>query len=550
MSVIYNRRRFLRNSASLVMAVPGWSSAHGLLQPQGEGSAQPEGLEQAFLHPPDAAWPWVYWFASDGNITREGITADLEAMHRVGIRGVLYMEVDQYVPKGPVRFMSPQWREMIQHAQKEAARLGITLNMNNDGGWCGSGGPWITPDLSMQMLVWSETAIQGPNHFTGTLLQPKTVENYYQDIAVLAFPTPAGEGVRMADRSPQITYGADRKSFDAANLIDGNPGTVAALPLPPAGQPQYLNIEFPEPFTAQALTVALDAWNAQIPGAIEVSDDGQNYRTIRPITLRWPVSSVNFEKVTARFYRIVLNAQSSWFYQEFARGILLGEVELHADLRLEDIPGKAAYNRQDDFTSEPNLAPEMAVRRDLVIEISDKMDRDGQLSWDVPDGKWTVLRIGHTSTGKTNHPAPKESMGLECDKLSKKAIEAQFAGLLGKLLEDQAAIGGKALTMTHIDSWEVGSQNWTPGFREEFQQRYGYDLLPFLPILTGRAVESREVSERFLWDLRRIVADLLLENYAGHMQEISHQHGLTLSIEAYGEARWMKLLTPGAPTYP
>ncbi len=105
---------------------------------------------------------------------------------------------------------------------------------------------------------------------------------------------------------------------------------------------------------------------------------------------------------------------------------------------------------------------------------------------------------------------------------------------MGKLLEDQAAIGGKALTMTHIDSWEVGSQNWTPGFREEFQKRYGYDLLPYLPLLTGRAVESREVSERFLWDLRRLVADLLLENYAGHMQEISHQHGLTLSIEAYG----------------
>ena len=133
-----------------------------------------------------------------------------------------------------------------------------------------------------------------------------------------------------------------------------------------------------------------------------------------------------------------------------------------------------------------------------------------------------------------NHPAPKESLGLECDKLSKKAIEVQFDGLMGKLLEDQAAIGGKALTMTHIDSWEVGSQNWTPGFREEFQKRYGYDLLPYLPILTGRAVESREVSERFLWDLRRLVADLLLENYAGHMREISHQHGLTLSIEAYG----------------
>ena len=115
---------------------------------------------------------------------------------------------------------------MIQHAVKEATRLGITVNMNNDGGWCGSGGPWITPDLSMQMMVLSETTVQGPKSFTGTLPQPKTIENYYQDIAVLAFPTPAGESVRMADCSPKLTYGADRKSFDFAKLIDGNPGTV------------------------------------------------------------------------------------------------------------------------------------------------------------------------------------------------------------------------------------------------------------------------------------------------------------------------------------
>jgi alpha-L-rhamnosidase len=145
-----------------------------------------------------------------------------------------------------------------------------------------------------------------------------------------------------------------------------------------------------------------------------------------------------------------------------------------------------------------------------------------------------VLRFGHTSTGATNDPPPKEGMGLECDRLSKKAIEVQFGGLVGKLLAVQAAIGGKSLTMTHIDSWECGSQNWTSALSEEFQKKYAYDLLPYLPVLTGRAVESREVSERFLWDLRRIIADMLLENYAGHMREISHQHGLTLSIEAYG----------------
>jgi len=537
-----NRRRFLRDSALLAVTVPalpavaaGRGGEPFAGRGMGKAETKPKELEQGFIEPPDSAWPWVYWFTSDGNLTREGITADLEAMHRVGIRGVLYMEVEQYVPKGPMRFLSPQWREMIQHAVKEATRLGITVDMNNDGGWCGSAGPWITPELSMQVMVWSQTSLQGPTQFAGTLPQPKTVENYYEDITVLAFPTPPAESVRMAERFPKLTYGAERKSFDADKLIDGNPATVALLPLPEKGQPQYLNIEFPEPFTAQALTVALDPWNSQLEGALEVSDDGQQYRTIRPVTLRWPVSSVNFEKTTARYYRILLKLPTEdWFFATFAKGIPLGEVELHPDCRIEDIPGKAAYIRQDTFSSESTPSPEMVVRKDQILDLSHKMDREGQLTWDVPAGKWTVLRIGHTSTGKMNHPAPKESLGLECDKLSKKAVEVQFSELMGKLLDDQAAVGGKALTMTHIDSWETGSQNWTPGFREEFEKRCGYDLFPYLPILTGRSVESREISERFLWDLRRIVADLLLENYAGHMQEICHQHGLTLSIEAYG----------------
>lgn len=536
----YNRRKFLRNSAmwAIVPALPGLGNGTAFYSAEaspGAQSDQPlEEMQSGFLDPPPPAQPWVYWFVSNGNITREGITADFEAMHRVGIRGVLYMEVDQYVPPGPVRFMTPEWREMIQHAVKEATRLGMTIDMNNDAGWCGSGGPWITPELSMQMVVWSESHHQGPGHFSGTLAQPLSNLNYYRDIAVLAFPTPPAASVRMADRSPNITYGAGRESFDASRLIDGNIGTVTVLPLPPKGQPQYLNIEFAEPFTAQSITLAPAPHGSRINGALQVSDDGRNFRTVREVSFLWPVSSVNFPKVTSRYYRIVLKPRGDWFYGTFAHGIPLGEAELHPDLRIQEMPGKAAYLRQDTFSDEPPLPPEMVIQRDKIIDLSDQMDHEGHLTWDVPPGQWTVLRLGHTTTGVMNHPAPKEGLGLETDKLSKRATEAQFNGLMAKLLKDQTAVDGKALTMTHIDSWETGSQNWTPGFRQIFQDRYGYDLLPHLPVLTGRAVESRDVSERFLWDLRRIVADLLLENYAGHMQELSHQHGITLSIEAYG----------------
>lgn len=547
----YNRREFLWTSAKWAMAAPALTGISGRafsLQ-MGDEGGHLQLAEQTFLNPPDAAWPWVYWYAVNGNITREGITADLEAMHRVGIRGVIYMEVDQHIPNGPVRLLSPEWGEMMQHALKEAARLGINFNMNNDAGWAGSGGPWITPDLSMQMVVWSVKSLHGGQHFNGILAQPKTVHGYYRDIAVLAFPTPPGEGVRMADCSPKITAGIDRKSFDgAAKLIDGNPGTVALLPPVPPGQPQYLNLEFAEPFIAQSLTVAVDVWDSGMAGSLkaelQVSEDGRAYRTLREKKLYWPVSSLNFRKISSRYYRLVLSPadmSGNTPFGVYGKGIPLGEVELHAGLRIEDIPGKAAYLRQDawsdsqdEFSGEPAVPEEMVVHRDQVMNLTGKIDHDGRLDWEVPPGSWTVLRFGHTSTGSTNDPPPKEGFGLECDKLSKKAIEVQFAALVGKLLADQSSIGTKSLRMTHIDSWECGSQNWTATLPEEFQKKCAYDLLSYLPILTGRVVESREVSERFLWDLRRTIADMLLENYAGHMRDLAHQYGLTLSIEAYG----------------
>ena len=353
-------------------------------------------LERRFARPPDSARPWVYWFWLNGNITPEGISADLEAMKRVGIGGVLIMEVDQGVPVGPVDFMSPTWRELFTHAVLDAQRLGLEVNMNDDAGWNGSGGPWIKPQQSMQKVVWSETNVAGPKRFEGVLQQAQAIAGYYRDITVLAFPTPG-------------------------------------------------------------------------------------------------------------------------------------------EFRIANIQGKAAYERAGvGPAAETKLPPEMVIDRERIVDISASMSQEGRLVWDVPAGKWTVLRIGHTSTGVMNAPSPATGRGLECDKLSKEGIEAQFAGMMGLLIDDVGRAAGKALVATHIDSWENGSQNWTMRMREEFRSRRGYDPLAFLPVLSGRVVESLEVSERFLWDLRQTVSDLVAENYAGHTAELARKRGLRLSIEAYG----------------
>jgi len=348
-------------------------------------------LAAAFAKPPDSARPWVYWFWLNGNITREGITADLEAMKRVGIGGVLIMEVDQGAPLGNVPFMGEKWRELFKHVAAEAQRLGLDVNMNNDAGWNGSGGPWIKPEQSMQELTWSESEITGPKRFEGALPQPRTVAGFYREIAVLAFPS--------------------------------------------AG-----------------------------------------------------------------------------------------------DARLPDFEAKAAFQHRSP--QKPPTAPLKVIDRAGIVNLSDKMDKTGRLAWDVPAGNWTILRIGHTCTGAQNAPAPASGRGLECDKLSREGIEANFAGMMARLATDIAP--ARSLVATHIDSWENGSQNWTARMREEFRQRRGYDIEPFLPVMTGRVVGSQEISERFLWDLRRTVSELVIENYAGHMRELAHEHGMKYTCEAYG----------------
>jgi hypothetical protein len=369
------------------------------------GALAAEDLGKGFSTPPASARPWVYWFWSDGNLSREGITADLEAMHRVGIGGVLIMEVDQGIPKGPARFASPKWRELFKFMVGEAARLGIEVDMNNDAGWCGSGGPWVKPEHAMQKVVATETAIEGPVQFQRALPQPPAVAGYYRDIAVLAFPTPPAD----ADPKRQV--------------------------------------------------------------------------------------------------------------------------------RIDHLAGKTALVREAVGThaAYPALPSDATVARDRIIDLTSHLAKDGRLTWDVPAGKWTILRLGYTPTGAVNAPSPMEGRGLECDKLAKEAMDEHFDGLMGKLIADVGPAAGKALTYTHIDSWEVHSQNWTPRMREEFKSRRGYDPLPFLPAMTGRVVDSLEVSERFLWDLRKTIAELNNDNYAGRLQELAHQHGMQLSIEAYGD---------------
>lgn len=507
-------------------------------------------LATGFQNPPDSAKPHTWWHWMNGNVTKEGITADLEAMKRVGVGGAQIFNVDCGIPPGPVKFMSEQWLTMIKHAAKEADRLGVELCIHNCAGWSSSGGPWNTPKHAMQVVVTSERQVKGLVHFSEALAQPTTRLGFYRDIAVLAFPTPASEKMHIADFAPRVTSSA--ATFDGAKLIDGNRSTFAFLPVPEGGKSQYVQVEFAQPFPARSLALVPGPGVNECSGEFQVSGDGQSFRAVHRFTItresaRQTVRFSTAEAIPARAYRVLFTWASSRL-----RRINVAEVELSPGLRIEGLEGKAGYDRVDGLRSGGSMtaAPEAVVRRDRVVDLTSRLDAEGRLTWDTPEGDWTILRLGYTPNGRNNHPAPAEGTGLECDKLSREAAEAHWAGMMQTVLNAIGPLAGKSLNNVLIDSYEVGSQNWTPLFRDEFKRRRGYDPLLYLPAFTGRVVESPGVTERFLWDLRRTIADLFADNYFGHFATMAHQRGMKLSVEPYGNGLFQDLACGGKADIP
>jgi hypothetical protein len=519
------RRTFIQSLAAGAVTVVG-------LEPQIDLRAETAGaLETAFRQPPAGAHCKTWWHWMNGNVTTEGITLDIEAMKRVGIRGFQIFQVGTGIPKGPVDYSSTEHARLLQHAAKEADCLGMEFDIMNCPGWSSSGGPWITPEYSMKQFTWSETLIQGGRQVTTTLPQPFTKLDYYRDAFVLAFPALEGES-----RPWQQRLRAVRTNTGPADIGITPPGGWEIRPTAP-DQPAFLQLEFSEPFEARSLAY----YASSLPGApplprspkpnwLEASDDGVQFRKI--CDLDWGGSArervefpgtASFPAVQAKFYRIVssqaLNVK---------------------DIRLSGAARMPHWTRQANFTRNPGFGPEAAevpagsiIDPSKVIDITPHMDSHGRLTWDAPEGTWTVLRIGQTTTGVQNHPAPDGGLGLECDKFSREAYDFHFEHFFKDLLEALGPLAARGLAGAVIDSYETGMQNWTKEFPQEFAKRRGYDLRKYLPAMTGRVVESDEVSERFLWDIRRTCADLMGDYYYGRFAERCHQYKMKAYAEPY-----------------
>jgi len=524
-------------------------------------------LFKSFRNPPESARPRTWWHWTGGNVTLEGITKDLEWMRRVGIAGFQLADVSfgsGQTIDDKVLFGTPEWLASVRYAAQEAERLNLEMAIFSSAGWSLTGGPWVKSEQAMKKLVWSDTLIHGPQTFNGRLPHPpfnngpvrnlgrgnrpneKTDPTYFRDFAVLAYRMSVSVS-DMPSLKPKTT--SHNGHLDASALLDNDLNSAMTITAPRNGDPAWIQFEFEKPFKARAFTIS---GAKGIPvGRLLASIDGKDFRTL--VTLPgaqlyrqgW-VRTFAFTETSAKFYRIEMSGSPLGPAETMnqtptkpASEYVLSETILHSQARIHRWEEKAGFRHLFEYESvpTPDIPLEAAIQYSDLIDLTSKMSQSGDLKWDVPEGDWNILRMGYSLTGAKNRPAMVTGLGFEVDKLSRKHTEAYIRDYMKPVAEALGPLYGKSLRYILLDSWEAGMQNWTNDMLAEFQHRRGYDATPYLPALAGRVVTSAEVSDRFLWDFRRTLADMFAENHYGALSEFLRKQGLG----TYGEASGVSL---------
>jgi hypothetical protein len=372
-------------------------------------------LEAAWANPPPSARLRAYWWWLNSNVTKEALTRDLEQMKAKGFGGALICDAggaeqrgNAQVPRGPT-FFSPAWRELYRHALREAHRLGLEMSLNIQSGW-NLGGPMVTPDDAPKKLTWSEVRVTGPARVAVPIAAPKSKDNHYRDLYVLAYRV-----------------------------------------------------------------------RSDLPG-------------------KRPPLQNQLEKALLKPLRPFSAPDTTSLFQEVA-----------------STPGEEDARAAD------------------IVDLTGKMDASGQLTWDAPAGDWQLLRLGWTLNDHCRVSTCSQGWeGYALDPFDAGAFRRYWDAVVEPLIADAGPLAGKALKYLHTDSWEVEVANWTPTLREEFKARRGYDLLSWLPVITGRIVNNRSESNRFLADLRRTMGDLAIANHYRIFRDNAHRHGLLIHPESGG----------------
>jgi len=489
-----------------------------------------------FKTPPNSAKVHTWWHWINGNISKEGITKDLESMKQQGISQATILNVGSWIQMDlvdtPSKFNSEEWFEMFKWALQEANRLGITIGVHNCDGWSTSGGPWITPEKSMKQYVWTKTTIEGGKEINAQLDKPQAVNDFYRDVAVIAFPV--SENLNSYQKAePKVTL---NKTDAGIILNDDNPLSELKIKTGDA-----ITILFTSEFTADKIVffprLVFD-WDdmSKITSqfVLKSSNDGINFKKISDCKLLGVNKSItiSFPETKSKYY--MLECVKS------GENYALSEVEL---LKGDENPAyspkitallekvgsvKGLTENSYDVTPQNNL---IGIPEKSIIDLTGSVSSEGNLKWNAPKGTWSVIRFGYTTTGKTNGPATPEGTGLEVDKMDSAALDFHFDSFAGKLVGAAGNYTGNTFKFLLIDSWECNFQNWTQNFPKEFGTRRGYDITPWIPVLCGDVVENTQLSEAFLHDFNKTISDLIDEKYFKHFGELCHYNKLEMHAE-------------------
>lgn len=540
--------------------------------------SNPDPLKSAFENPPSSARPRVWWHWMNGNISKDGIKLDLEWMHRVGLGGFqnfdAALQTPQVVDKR-LAYMTPEWKDAFKYATTLADQLDMEEAIAGSPGWSESGGPWVPASEGMKKYVWSAMNVEGGKPFTGFLAHPPSNTGAFQNIGVRdmlaapegAPPPPqfyadsvvvaykrAASDLPLESLRPTITASAGEP--DAAMLSDGDLNKTTGLPIPAAGESAWIQYKFAAPQTIRSITFVTkdaDGITAMVAGisppdkALEASDDGQNFRLVVRLTGgSAPEHTISFPAVTARYFRVTFKRMPPPPIPPWASGLdpaslginigppptnyEIAELVPHPGARVNRFEEKAAFTPEPDLYGFANLAvaPGDAVAKADVIDVTSKMHPNGTLDWTPPPGHWVVLRFGYSLLGITNHPATAEATGLEVDKLDRRFVKKYFDTYLNSYKETVGVdfMGKRGIRYVISDSWEAGSQNWTDNMIAQFTKRRGYAPTPWMPVLAGQIVQSAEASDKFLWDFRKTIGDLIADEHYGQLEETLHERGM------------------------
>jgi hypothetical protein len=196
--------------------------------------------------------------------------------------------------------------------------------------------------------------------------------------------------------------------------------------------------------------------------------------------------------------------------------------------------GSGAYPLHKLREQESDAQNDFDLKSESVFDLTGQLDKNGTLQWIVPEGTWIVLRFGSVLTGAQVSTSSDGYSGLSFDHLSTKALETFFNDVVDPILVSGGNYVGKSLRYLHTDSWEMRLTNWTKNFLEDFREFRGYEMRPYLPVLAGRIVDNREISNRFLYDFRKTVSDCIADRMYKQFAKLTHERGLLVHPESGG----------------